>query len=209
MRRTQKLVDKLVTELERTGIPLTACSKVGVSRSTYYRWRQEDVVFKLQTDEAIQIGRENITDLAESKLVKNIGDGNQRAIEFQLRHNDSRYRYFSQQEFVKVLESRSDDEKPEISVMQTVLDTLFDTVKVKIQKMSSNGLQDAEVDEYTRELLEIEGKKDGAIRHMQRRIEEEAEIRLKEIHAHYAPEEDSAQLDKQGQDDAPEAIIET
>ena len=41
MRKTQKLVDKLLEELERTGIPLTACSKVGVGRSTYYRWRQE------------------------------------------------------------------------------------------------------------------------------------------------------------------------
>lgn len=193
MRKTQKLVDKLVAELERTGIPLTACSKVGVSRSTYYRWRQENIVFKLQTDEAIQIGRENITDLAESKLVKNIGDGNQRAIEFQLRHNDSRYRYFSQQEFVKVLESRSNDEKPEISVMQNVLDVLFDTTEIKIQKMSANGrLQDAEVDEYTRELLEIEGKKSSAIRHMQRRIEEEAEIRLKKVHATYATDDDAS-----------------
>lgn len=194
MRRTQKLVDKLVAELERTGIPLTACSKVGVSRSTYYRWRQENIVFKLQTDEAIQIGRENITDLAESKLVKNIGDGNQRAIEFQLRHNDSRYRYFSQQEFVKVLESRSNDEKPEISVMQNVLDVLFDTAEIKIQTMSANGrLQDAEVDEYTRELLEIEGKKSAAIRHMQKRIEEEAEIRLKEIHDTYSKHKDEGQ----------------
>ena len=84
MRRTQKTVEKLLTELERTGIPLTACSKVGVSRSTYYRWRQENITFKLMTDEAIRVGRENITDLAESKLVKNISAGNQRAIEFQL-----------------------------------------------------------------------------------------------------------------------------
>lgn len=194
MRKTQKLVSKLLSELERTGIPLTACSKVGVPRSTYYRWRQENIVFKLQTDEAIQIGRENITDLAESKLVKNIGDGNQRAIEFQLRHNDSRYRYFSQQEFVKVLESRSNDEKPEISVMQNVLDVLFDTAEVKIQKMSANGrLQDAEVDEYTRELLEVEGGKNSAIRHMHKRIEEEAAIRLKKIHDAYSKDKDEVE----------------
>ena len=193
MRRTQKLVNKLVAELERTGIPLTACSKVGVSRSTYYRWRQENIVFKLQTDEAIQIGRENITDLAESKLVKNIGDGNQRAIEFQLRHNDSRYRYFSQQEFAKVLESRLNDEKPEVSVMQTVLDVLFDTIEVDLQQITPDGLKDAEPDEYTRELLEIEGQKSSAIRHMQRRIEEEAEIRMKKIHATYVTDEDASQ----------------
>lgn len=37
------------------------------------------------------IGRRNITDLAESKLVQNIRNGNQRAIEFHLRGNDIRY----------------------------------------------------------------------------------------------------------------------
>jgi hypothetical protein len=165
MRRTEKVVDKLLTELERTGIPLTACSKVGIARSPYYRWRQESIVFKLQADEAIQIGRENITDLAESKLLKNIGDGNQRAIEFQLRHNDSRYMYFSQQEFVKVLENRSNDEKPETSVIQTFLDVLFDYFEGKIQKMTPNGLQDADVDEYTRELIQLENKNHSAIRY--------------------------------------------
>lgn len=192
MRRTQKVVDKLLTELERTGIPLTACSKVGIARSTYYRWRQESIVFKLQADEAIQIGRENITDLAESKLVKNIGDGNQRAIEFQLRHNDSRYRYFSQQEFVKVLENRSNDEKPETSVIQTFLDVLFDYFEGKIQKMTPNGLQDADVDEYTRELIQLENKKHSAIRYIQERIEEVSEKRLKEIHATYIKDEETS-----------------
>lgn len=146
------------------------------------------------TDGAIRIGRENITDIAESKLVKNISDGNQRAIEFQLHHNDSRYRYFSQQEFIKVLESRSNDEKPEISVMQTVLDVLFDTAEVKIQKMSTDGRpQDTEVDDYTRDLLEVEGGKNSVIRHVHKRIEEEAAIRLKKIHDAYSKDKDEVE----------------
>ena len=127
MRKTRKLVSELLAELERTGIPLTACSKVGVSRSTYYRWRQDGIVFKLQADEAIRIGRENITDLAESKLVKNISDGNQRAIEFQLRHNDSRYRYFNQLEFAKMLENRP--REVEKSSLQTLVEVIFDSMR--------------------------------------------------------------------------------
>lgn len=157
MRRTQKLVNKLLTELERTGIPLTACSKVGIARSTYYRWRQESITFKLQADEAIQIGRENVTDLAESKLVKNIGDGNQRAIEFQLRHNDSRYRYFSQQEFAKMIEDKPQEE--ESSKLQAFINIIFDSIKISLDKTYS----DREPDEYTMELMEVATKKDGAI----------------------------------------------
>lgn len=176
MRRTQKVVDKLLAELERTGIPLTACSKVGIARSTYYRWRQEDIVFKVQTDEAIQIGRENITDLAESKLVKNIGDGNQRAIEFQLRHNDNRYRYFNQLEFAKVLESKKQEET-ETSPLQTFIDIIFDTREITILEEYSSKI----TDEQTRETLVIEGKKAAAIDYLSRLIEAAAKERLKNL----------------------------
>lgn len=177
MHRTQKLVSKLLAELERTGIPLTACSKVGIARSTYYRWRQENVTFKLQTDEAIRIGRENITDLAESKLVKNIGDGNQRAIEFQLRHNDPRYRYFSQLEFAKMLESQKQEEEPEVSRLQTFIEIIFDAMEVTILEEYSSKIPD----EYTREMLEIEGKKAQAIEYLRKLIEAKAEERLEKI----------------------------
>lgn len=177
MRRTQKTVEKLLTELERTGIPLTACSKVGVSRSTYYRWRQENTTFKLMTDEAIRIGRENITDLAESKLVKNISDGNQRAIEFQLRHNDPRYRYFSQLEFAKMLDDRP--EEPERSSLQTLVEIVFDSIEIElIMKTDENGTTtEGDIPED----IEIESKKSGAIRYMTELFEAEAERRLKNI----------------------------
>ena len=177
MRKTQKLVEKLLTELERTGIPLTACSKVGVGRSTYYRWRQENITFKLMTDEAIRIGRENITDLAESKLVKNISDGNQRAIEFQLRHNDSRYRYFNQLEFAKMLENRP--QEIEKSTIQTVVQVIFDSMESElIMRTDANGTTtDGDVPED----INIQSKKLGAIGYMTRLFEEEAERRLKEI----------------------------
>lgn len=175
MRKTQKLVDKLLTELERTGIPLTACSKVGVARSTYYRWRQESITFKLRADEAIQIGRENITDLAESKLVKNISDGNQRAIEFQLRHNDSRYRYFNQLEFAKMLENQP--QEPETSRLQTFIDIVFDSIEFSLVEEYSTKIPD----DYTMQILEVAAKKDGAIKYLQKLIETTAEERLKDI----------------------------
>jgi len=185
MRKTQKTVDRLLAELERTGIPLTACSRVGVGRSTYYRWRQENITFRLKADEAIRIGRENITDLAESKLVKNISDGNQRAIEFQLRHNDSRYRYFNQLEFAKMLENQP--EEPEKSRLQTFIEVIFDSMKFEIVEEFSSKSRD----EYSMEVVEVAARKSQSIKYLQKLIEAEAERRLEEIHDHYAKDNDA------------------
>lgn len=196
MRKTQKLVNNLLAELERTGIPLTACNKVGVARSTYYRWRQDSISFKIQSDEAIRIGRENITDFAESKLVNNIGDGNQRAIEFQLRHNDERYRYFTQLEFARVLESRSQEKvnAEEKRPTQIILDTLFDATDItNIEKISLSDPFDTEISDYDRAMLEIEVKKLGAIKAMTELIETEAEKRINAITTPNNSHEDTVQ----------------
>ncbi|MCL1929919.1 hypothetical protein FWF93_02175 [Candidatus Saccharibacteria bacterium] len=91
MRKSVKATDKIIAELEKHGIVLNACSKVGISTSTYYRWCDDDSEFRVRANEAIEIGRRNITDLAESKLIQNIRNGDQRAVEFQLKGNDRRY----------------------------------------------------------------------------------------------------------------------
>ena len=49
------------------------------------------MIFRNKVNDAVEIGRMNITDLAESKLIQNIQNGNQKAIEFQLKGNDRRY----------------------------------------------------------------------------------------------------------------------
>ncbi|MDR3298274.1 MAG: hypothetical protein LBT19_02840 [Candidatus Nomurabacteria bacterium] len=91
MRKSVKLTNKIIAELEKHGNVLNACSKVGIGTSTYYRWCDTDDKFRVRGNDAIEIGRMNITDLAESKLIQNIQNGNQKAIEFQLRGNDRRY----------------------------------------------------------------------------------------------------------------------
>ncbi len=92
MVKNKKTIKKLVDELEKSGNVTVACSKADISYATYYRWRKEDREFVALTDEAVQIGRENMTGFTESKLIKNISDGHERAIEFYLKHNDQRYK---------------------------------------------------------------------------------------------------------------------
>jgi hypothetical protein len=68
-----------------------ACEKVGLSRNTVYRWCNEDPEFKARLDEALENGVESVNDLAESKLVTNINNGNMRAIQYWLDNNKKTY----------------------------------------------------------------------------------------------------------------------
>ena len=61
---------KLLEMLMETPLIEPACQKAGVSRSTYYRWRKEDSVFRKKADNVIGQGRLLVNDLAESKLMK-------------------------------------------------------------------------------------------------------------------------------------------
>jgi len=110
MRKSKRTVKSLLTELEKTGIASNACSKLSIARSTYYRWYNDDIDFRMAADKAIEAGRANMVDFAESKLVQNVNEGNQRAVEFYLKSNDSRYRSYhgrELQEFKDILEDRN------------------------------------------------------------------------------------------------------
>ena len=82
---------EILKQLTNMPIIATACSKAGVPRSTYYRWRNDDSIFADMCDDAQREGIYLINDVAESKIIGNIKDGNQRASEFWLRHNNDRY----------------------------------------------------------------------------------------------------------------------
>ena len=56
------------------------CEQVGVSRQTFYKWRNDDSVFNAEV-EAIQ---ERTFDFVESKMIQGINEGNTRLIIFYL-----------------------------------------------------------------------------------------------------------------------------
>lgn len=68
-----------------------ACEKVGIARNTVYRWRNEDSDFDARVEDALVSGVESVNDLAESKLVTNINNGNMRAIQYWLDNNKKTY----------------------------------------------------------------------------------------------------------------------
>jgi hypothetical protein len=68
-----------------------ACEKTDLSRNTIYRWCKEDQNFKERLDDALKTGIESVSDLAESKLIAHINNGNMRAIEYWLDNNKNNY----------------------------------------------------------------------------------------------------------------------
>lgn len=81
-----------LTELRKNSVIAVACQKAGISRSTAYRWMNEDSEFTNIVEEAISEGRAIINDMAESVLMKKIREENLAAAKFWLTHNNERYR---------------------------------------------------------------------------------------------------------------------
>lgn len=70
-----------------------ACKRVGVSRNTIYKWRNEDPEFRAEMDKAEKLGTESVTDLTQSKLVGAVQRSEPWAIQFLLRNRHKNYAY--------------------------------------------------------------------------------------------------------------------
>lgn len=87
----QKTKDKLIKLLEENSNLLRACKLTGVARATVYRWLKLDPEFANRVELAQEIGRDSMVDFAEAKLFENMKNNQQRALEYFLSHNSTRY----------------------------------------------------------------------------------------------------------------------
>ncbi|MFA7277446.1 MAG: hypothetical protein WC101_00460 [Candidatus Gracilibacteria bacterium] len=83
---------ELLKELEKAGNILIACQKVGISRATFYRWKETDKDFKKKATRAERLGRESSNDIAEYGLLKGAKEGKIEHIKYLLSHNSKRYK---------------------------------------------------------------------------------------------------------------------
>lgn len=90
-RRQQKDKQLVIENLKRMPIVEVVCTKSGISRATYYRWKKQDQQFAKETDEAQAEGDSLIGDLAMSKVVKGINEDNLTAAMYWLNHRDPRF----------------------------------------------------------------------------------------------------------------------
>lgn len=89
--KTDKNKELLIQQLKKTPIIQVSCEKVGIGRATFYRWKQDDLDFATQADEALLEGSLLVNDVAESQLISAIKDKNLTAIIFWLRHHHPNY----------------------------------------------------------------------------------------------------------------------
>ncbi len=82
---------KVLDALKEMPIIQIACKKAGIARPTYYRWRQEDKVFRRQAVEAMNQGVEFINDMSESQIISLIKDKKLQAMALWLKHNHPKY----------------------------------------------------------------------------------------------------------------------
>lgn len=92
MKKSVPKKKRIIKELSLVPIVQIACKRVGISRATYYRWRDEDPAFARECNDAIEKGVLSINDLAESKLIHRLNEGDMRAISFWLTNNKDNYR---------------------------------------------------------------------------------------------------------------------
>jgi hypothetical protein len=97
--------EKFLEKLKEMPIIQVAASNVGVHRSTYYRWYNEDPDFQERADEALEAGIGFVNDMMESMLIKLAKEGKVAPIIFWLKNHSRqymeihRYEHFHKHEF--------------------------------------------------------------------------------------------------------------
>jgi len=91
IKRQVKRKKLLLDLLKKTPIIQFACEKSGISRATYYRWRQEDKEFVELSNQALSEGILLINDMAEAQLISLIKEKNVAALFFWLKHHHYTY----------------------------------------------------------------------------------------------------------------------
>lgn len=90
--KKKRVRDKFLKELEKIPIVQVACERVGISRQTVYRWRNEDPEFLYAMGVALNQGEELLNDVAESQLFALVKDKNFSAIRYHLSRRHPKYK---------------------------------------------------------------------------------------------------------------------
>lgn len=95
MNKSEHIKKALIDALEKSlGVVTTACKQVGIGRTTFYNYYNEDKEFADKVDEI-----ENVAlDFAESQLHKQIQDGSTAATIFLLKTRGKKRGYVERQE---------------------------------------------------------------------------------------------------------------
>lgn len=89
--KTSKQKELMLEQLKKTPIVQVAAEKVGIARSSFYRWKESDPKFAEAVDEAIDNGVTLMNEYAESMLITAIKNQNLTAVFYWLNHRHPAY----------------------------------------------------------------------------------------------------------------------
>ncbi len=120
MRYGKDIVKRIVEELHKIPSVRQVSQKVGIDRSTLYRWMSKHYEFSQAVEDALIIGRENINDMARCSIINLIQEGNFYASKYWLSRHDTRFveakemEYFQarEQKLLIYLQSKSPEDSP-------------------------------------------------------------------------------------------------
>jgi len=95
MNKSEHIKKALIEALEKSlGIVTTACKQVGIGRTTFYNYYNDDLEFKAQVDDIANMS----LDFAESKLLEQIKENSTAATIFYLKTKGKKRGYVERQE---------------------------------------------------------------------------------------------------------------
>ena len=89
--RIKKDKEKFLEVLEKNPVVQIACERSGISKATFYRWK-EDKEFATKVEDALTGGNSLISDIAIAQLISAIKDKNFGAIKFWLTNHHQDYK---------------------------------------------------------------------------------------------------------------------
>lgn len=89
--RQSKLKKLFLEQLRRTPTIEQSLHKAGVTRMTINRWRKASKTFDREVEESIHEGHALISDIAESHMFSQIGQGEPTMVRFYLTHRNENY----------------------------------------------------------------------------------------------------------------------
>ena len=137
----------LLQHIGKTPIVEVVCQKVGIGRTTLYRWLREDESFATEYSAAFGTGVDLISDLAESKLIGKIQEGDMAAVKLWL--GTHRKDFASKVEVSAVRqEVMSEEEKKAIEQAHAMLGLTVSPILTNLQPYAESipGSEDHEPD---------------------------------------------------------------
>jgi hypothetical protein len=106
----RKLKQSIIEILRDAPFINHAVKKVGIARTTFYRWMRNDKIFEFNVNAALQEGHKCMIELAESALFKKIREGHFGGIKFYLENNHGNY--MNRKYRIETLPKRNYDDSP-------------------------------------------------------------------------------------------------